>query len=130
LAVTTEARSDVLPDTPSLNDFVPGYDVSGWLGVGAPKGTPTDILDKLNKEINAGLGDPKVAARIAELGGRVLPGTPADFVALIAPETEKWAKVVKLSGANRTDQWRLPALDKRGAAQGQGQTEKESRGRR
>ena len=99
LAVTTATRLAILPDAPAMSDFVPGYEVSGWLGVGAPKATPTEIVDKLNKEINAGLADTKVAARVAGLGGRVLPGSPADFGMLIAQEIEKWAKVVKLSGA-------------------------------
>jgi tripartite-type tricarboxylate transporter receptor subunit TctC len=77
---------------------VPGYEASGWFGVGAPKGTPVEILDMLNKEINAALPDPKMKSRLADLGGTVLPGSPADFGKLIAEETEKWGKVVKFAG--------------------------------
>jgi tripartite-type tricarboxylate transporter receptor subunit TctC len=82
-----------------VGDFIPGYEASTWGGIGAPKGTPAEIIDKLNKEINAGLVDPKVKARLANMGSTALPGSPADFGKLIAEETEKWAKVVKLSGA-------------------------------
>jgi len=78
---------------------VPGYEASQWFGIGAPKNTPADIVDKLNREINAGLADPKIKARLADLGGTVLAGSPADFGKLIAEETEKWAKVVRFSGA-------------------------------
>ena len=99
LAVTTATRSEVLPDVPTVGDFVPGYEASVWYGVGAPKNTPAEIIDKLNKEINAALADPKIKARLADLGGTVLTGSPADFGKLIAEETEKWAKVVKFSGA-------------------------------
>ncbi len=99
LAVTTTTRSQVLPDVPVLADFVPGYEASAWFGVGVPTGTPADIVEKLNKEINAGLADPKIKARLADMGGMVLAGSPADFGKLIAEETEKWAKVVKYSGA-------------------------------
>ena len=99
LAVTTASRSDALPDIPTVGDFIPGYEASTWSGIGAPKGTPAEIIDKLNKEINAGLVDPKVKARLANMGSTALPGSPADFGKLIAEETEKWAKVVKLSGA-------------------------------
>jgi tripartite-type tricarboxylate transporter receptor subunit TctC len=95
LAVTTATRSEALPDIPTIGDFVPGYEVSVWLGVGAPKGTPAEIVDKLNREINAALADPKMKARLADLGGTVLPGSPADFSKLIADETEKWAKVIR-----------------------------------
>ena len=98
LAVTTATRSEVLPDIPTVGDFVPGYEASGWFGIGAPKNTPAEIVDKLNKEINAGLADPKMKARLADLGGTVLAGSPADFGKLIAEETEKWAKVVKFAG--------------------------------
>jgi tripartite-type tricarboxylate transporter receptor subunit TctC len=98
LAVTTAARSDALPDLPTVGEFVPGYEASPWWGVGVPKNTPADIIDKLNKEINAGLADPKMKARIADLGGTVLAGSPADFGRLIAAETEKWGKVVKFAG--------------------------------
>jgi tripartite-type tricarboxylate transporter receptor subunit TctC len=99
LAVTTATRLDVLPDLPTVADFVPGYEATSWFGIGAPKGTPPDIVDKLNKEINAGIADPTIKARLVDLGGTVLPGSPADFGKLIANETEKWAKVVKFSGA-------------------------------
>ena len=99
LAVTTATRSDVLPHIPTVGDFVPGYEASLMDGVGAPRNTPSEIVDGLNKEINAGLADPKLRTRLAELGGTMLPGSPADFGKLIAEETEKWAKVVKFSGA-------------------------------
>jgi tripartite-type tricarboxylate transporter receptor subunit TctC len=96
LAVTTAKRSEALPDLPTVGEFVPGYEASAVWGVGAPRNTPAEIVDKLNKEINAGLADPKIKARL-ELGGTVLPGSPADFGKLIAEETEKWAKVVKFA---------------------------------
>jgi len=92
LAVTTATRSEALPDIPTVGEFVPGYETSLWLGLGAPKGTPAAIVDKLNKAINAGLADPKIKARLADLGGTVLAGSPADFAELIAEETEKWGK--------------------------------------
>jgi len=95
LAVTTVTRSDALPDIPTVDEFVPGYEASSWFGVGAPKNTPPQIIDKLNKEINAGLADPKLRARLADLGGTVLPGSPADFGKHIAEETEKWGKVIR-----------------------------------
>ena len=95
LAVTTATRSEALPDIPTVGDFVPGYEASAWYGLGAPKNTPAEIIDKLNKEINAGLADPKMKARLADLGGTVLAGSPADFGKLIADETEKWAKVIR-----------------------------------
>jgi tripartite-type tricarboxylate transporter receptor subunit TctC len=95
LAVTTLARSDALPDVPSVADFVPGYEASAVGGFGAPKGTPQEIVDKLNAEINAALADPTIKARLADLGGTTLPGTPADFKKLIAGETEKWARVIR-----------------------------------
>jgi tripartite-type tricarboxylate transporter receptor subunit TctC len=98
LAVTTATRLEVLPNIPTVGEFLPGYAASGWQGVGAPKNTPTDIVDKLNKEINAGLADPKIKARMADLGGTVLAGSPADFGKLIAEETEKWARVIKFAG--------------------------------
>ena len=82
-----------------MGDFVPGYETSAWAGVGAPKNTPVEIIDRLNKEINAGLADPKINARVADMGGTALAGSPADFGKLIADETEKWGKVVKFSGA-------------------------------
>jgi tripartite-type tricarboxylate transporter receptor subunit TctC len=96
LAVTTAKRSEALPDLPTVGEFVPGYEASAVWGVGAPRNTPAEIVDRLNKEINAGLADPKIKARL-ELGGTVLPGSPADFGKLIAEETEKWAKVVKFA---------------------------------
>jgi tripartite-type tricarboxylate transporter receptor subunit TctC len=95
LAVTTTTRSDELPEVPTVNDFVPGYEASNWYGIGAPKGTPVEIIDKLNKEINAALGDPKMKARLADLGGTPLLGSPADFGKLIADETERWGKVIR-----------------------------------
>jgi tripartite-type tricarboxylate transporter receptor subunit TctC len=95
LAVTTAMRSDALPGIPTMGEFVPGYEASIWFGIGAPKKTPTEILDKLNKEINAALADPNMKARLADLGGTVLAGSPADFAKLIADETEKWSKVVR-----------------------------------
>jgi tripartite-type tricarboxylate transporter receptor subunit TctC len=99
LAVTTATRSEVLPDVPTVGEFVPGYEASAWYGLGAPKATPAEIIDKLNKEINAALADPKMKARLADLGGTALLGLPVDFGKLIAEETEKWGKVVKFSGA-------------------------------
>jgi tripartite-type tricarboxylate transporter receptor subunit TctC len=99
LGVTTTARAAALPDVPSLSEFVPGYEASGWFGLGAPKNTPVEIVDALNKATNAILTDEKVRARLADLGGTVLTGSPADFGKLIAAESEKWAKVVKFSGA-------------------------------
>ena len=99
LGVTTAMRSEVLPDIPTISDFVPGYEASGSYGIGVPKGTPVDIVDRLNKETNAGLADSKLRARLADLGAIVLPGSPADFGKLIADETEKWRKVIKFSGA-------------------------------
>ena len=99
LAVTTAARADALPGVPTVAETVPGYEASAWFGLGAPKGTPAEIVDKLNAAVNAGLADPKLKARLADLGGTMLTGTPADFGKLIAAETEKWAKVVKFSGA-------------------------------
>jgi tripartite-type tricarboxylate transporter receptor subunit TctC len=99
LAVTTAMRSLALPDTPTVGEFVPGYEASSCFGVGAPINTPAEIVDKLNSEINAALADPKINARLMDLGGTVLASSPADFGRLIADETEKWAKVVKFSGA-------------------------------
>src|SRR5262249_32343201 len=95
LAVTTATRSETLPDIPTVGEFVPGYEASQWFGIGAPKNTPTEIVDKLNNEINAGLADPKMKARLAELGGTALAGSSADFRKLIADETEKWGKVIR-----------------------------------
>jgi tripartite-type tricarboxylate transporter receptor subunit TctC len=98
LAVTTTMRSDIFPDIPSLGDFVPGYEASVWYGVGAPRNTPAAIVERLNSEINAALADPQISARLRELGGMVLSGSPADFGKLIADETVKWAKVVRFAG--------------------------------
>jgi tripartite-type tricarboxylate transporter receptor subunit TctC len=95
LAVTTAAQSEVLPDTPTLSGVLPGFEASFWAGFGAPKSTPTEIVDNLNKAINAGLADPEIKSRLAELGGTMLVGSPADFGKLIAAETEKWAKVIR-----------------------------------
>jgi tripartite-type tricarboxylate transporter receptor subunit TctC len=98
LAVTTATRSDALPDIPVMSDSVPGYEASAWIGIGAPKNVPGEIIDRLNGEINLALADPKVKARFAELSATVLPGSPADFARLISQETEKWAKVIRLTG--------------------------------
>jgi len=95
LAVTAGARLEVLPDIPTVGDFVPGYEASGFAGIGAPKSTPVEIIEKLNSAINAGLADPKLKARLAELGGIVLAGSPVDFGKLIAAETQKWTKVIR-----------------------------------
>src|SRR5215813_2439177 len=95
LAVTTATRSEALPDIPSVGEFVPGYEASVWFGLGAPNGTPAEIIDKLNQETNAALADPKIKGRLAESGGKALAGSPADFGKLIADETEKWGKVVR-----------------------------------
>jgi tripartite-type tricarboxylate transporter receptor subunit TctC len=95
LAVTTTIRSEALPDIPALGEILPGFETSAWIGVGVPKDTPAEVIDTLNKEINAGLADPKIKARIAELSGMVFAGSPADFGKLIAAETEKWAKVIR-----------------------------------
>jgi tripartite-type tricarboxylate transporter receptor subunit TctC len=99
LAVTTAMRSEALRDVPTLAEFVPGYEASALFGIGAPKNPPAEIVDKLNREINAALADSKMRTRLADLGGMMLAGSPADFGKLIAEETEKWAKVVKFSGA-------------------------------
>jgi tripartite-type tricarboxylate transporter receptor subunit TctC len=98
LAVTTATRAEALPDIPTMGEFVPGYEASNWYGVGAPKNTPVEIIDKLNREINAALADPKIKPWAADMGGTVLPGSPARFGKLIVDETEKWAKVVKFAG--------------------------------
>jgi len=95
LGVTTAKRSDALPDVPTVAETVPGYEASAWFGMGVPKGTPAEIVDKLNKGVNAALQDEKVKARLADLGGILIPGTPADFGKVIAEETDKWAKVIK-----------------------------------
>jgi len=99
LAVTTAARSQALPDLPSIAEFVPGYEASAWFGMGAPRNTPAAIVDRVNAEINACLADPKLKARLADLGGIALTGSPAEFASLIRDETAKWAQVVKFSGA-------------------------------
>jgi tripartite-type tricarboxylate transporter receptor subunit TctC len=95
LAVTTETRSEALPQIATVAEFVPGYEASGWFGIGAPKSTSSEVVRQLNKEINASLADPKMKARIADLGGDVLALSPADFGKLIPEETEKWAKVIR-----------------------------------
>lgn len=97
--MTAATRTETLPDLPAVAEFVPGYEATAWFGAGAPRSTPVEIINKLNGEINACLADPKLKARIAELGGIAITGSPADFGRLIAEETEKWAKVVKFSGA-------------------------------
>jgi tripartite-type tricarboxylate transporter receptor subunit TctC len=91
-------RAEALPDVPPVADFVPGYEASQWYGFGAPKNTPPEIIEQLNKAVNAALDDPKMKARLADFGGTVMPGSPADFGKLIADETEKWGKVVKFAG--------------------------------
>jgi tripartite-type tricarboxylate transporter receptor subunit TctC len=98
LGVTTEERSKVLPDVPAVAEVVPGYEASTWYGIVAPRGTPVEIIDKLNKEVNLGLADPNLLARIASLGGVPMVKTPAEFGAFIAAETAKWAEVVKKAG--------------------------------
>jgi tripartite-type tricarboxylate transporter receptor subunit TctC len=98
LAVTTALRSEALPDVPTVAAYVPGFEASAWFGIGAPKGTPAEIVGRLNREINAGLVDPKLRARLVDLGGMLIAGPPAQFGKLIADETEKWAKVVKFAG--------------------------------
>jgi tripartite-type tricarboxylate transporter receptor subunit TctC len=95
LAVTTATRSEALPDIPTVGEFVPGYEASVWFGLGAPNGTPAEIIDKLNQETNAALADPKIKGRLAESGGKALAGSPADFGKLIADETEKWGNVIR-----------------------------------
>jgi tripartite-type tricarboxylate transporter receptor subunit TctC len=98
LAVTTVTRSETLPDVPAMAEFLPGYEASAWFGVGAPRSTPPEIINRLNQEINASLADPRIKARLADLGGTVLVGSPADFGRLIADETAKWGEVIKLTG--------------------------------
>jgi tripartite-type tricarboxylate transporter receptor subunit TctC len=93
--VTSATRWEVLSDIPTVAEFVPGYEASTWFGIGAPEKTPAEIVDKLNKEVNAGLTDPKMIARLADLGGLPIPLTPAEFRKFIAEETEKWAKVIR-----------------------------------
>jgi tripartite-type tricarboxylate transporter receptor subunit TctC len=98
LAVTTATRSPLLPDVPTVGDFVPGYDTSAWYGIGAPRNTPKEVIDRLNAEINAGLSDPKIRARLSETGGTVVGLSPTEFGKLFAEEVERWAKVVKFAG--------------------------------
>jgi tripartite-type tricarboxylate transporter receptor subunit TctC len=98
LAVTTASRLEALPDIPTIGEFVPGYEASGWTGIGAPKSTPPDIIEKLNREINAALANPDFRARLVDLGAIVLAGSSADFKKHIADETAKWAKVIKVAG--------------------------------
>ena len=100
LAVTTDKRSAALPDVPTVAETVPGYEASAWFGMGVPKGTPADVVDKLNKAVNEALQDPKMITRLAELGGAPMPGTPADFGKLMAAEVAKWKKVVEFSGVS------------------------------
>ena len=95
--MTTATRWEGLPDLPAMGDFVPGYEASSVFGLGAPRTTPAEIIDRLNREINAGLADAKMKAQLVELGGTVLPGAPADFSKLMAEETEKWGKVIKFA---------------------------------
>ena len=98
IAMTTQTRLDFLPDLPTVSEIVPGYEASGWLGIGAPSSTPRDVIDRLNREINAGLADHGLKAKLADLGLTPIIGSPADFGRLIAEETEKWGKVVKFAG--------------------------------
>ena len=98
LAVTTSTRSEALPDVPVIGDFLPGYEASAWAGIGAPKNTPAEIIDKLNRETNAGLADSKIKARLADLGGMVIPASPADCGKFIVEEIEKWGKVIRAAG--------------------------------
>jgi tripartite-type tricarboxylate transporter receptor subunit TctC len=95
LGVTSATRLEALPDLPPVADFVPSYEASSWYGIGAPRNTPAEIIDRLNKEINAGLAEPKIKARFADIGGTALPGSPADFAKVIAEDTEKWGKVIR-----------------------------------
>ena len=98
LAVTTAERASVLPDVPRISDFVPGYEASAWYGIGAPRDTPAEIVDTLNSEINAGLADPKIKARLVDLGGTVFTASPAAFGKFLADDVAKWAKVIKFAG--------------------------------
>jgi tripartite-type tricarboxylate transporter receptor subunit TctC len=98
LAVTTTTRQEVLPDVPAIHEFLPGYEASGWYGIAAPKDTPPEIVERLNKEVNAGLTDPKTKQRLADLGCLIIAGSPADFASFIAGETEKWARVIRTAG--------------------------------
>jgi tripartite-type tricarboxylate transporter receptor subunit TctC len=98
LAVTSAKRLDVLPDVPTMADFVPGYEATGFAGIGVPRGTPAEIIDLLNKELNAGLADEKIKTRIVELGGTVAGGTAAEFATIISEAIDKWSKVIKFAG--------------------------------
>ncbi|HEY9360491.1 MAG TPA: tripartite tricarboxylate transporter substrate-binding protein, partial [Xanthobacteraceae bacterium] len=98
LAVTTATRSEALPEVPTVAETVPGYEASAFFGMAVPKGTPPEIVDKLNKEVNAALADANIKARLADLGGILIPGSPTDFGKVVADETEKWAKVIKAGG--------------------------------
>jgi tripartite-type tricarboxylate transporter receptor subunit TctC len=98
LAVTTLQRSDALPGIPSVSAYLPGYEASSWFGIAAPKDTPAEIVDSLNREANAGLADPTIKARLLDMGGMLLTGSPADFCKLIADETDKWGKVIREAG--------------------------------
>jgi tripartite-type tricarboxylate transporter receptor subunit TctC len=98
LAVCTIKRSEALPDIPTVGEFVPGFEASSWFGVAAPKGTPVEVIERLNREINAGLADPAIKTRLADMGGMPLPGSPVDFGKLISDETEKWSKVIHEAG--------------------------------
>jgi len=103
LAVTSAMRSAEFPDVPTVSEFLPGYEASAWFGVGAPKNTPVEVVDRLNKEINAGLTDPKVRARLADFGGASLAGSPEDFRKLIVDETDKWSRVIRSAGIKLVD---------------------------
>jgi tripartite-type tricarboxylate transporter receptor subunit TctC len=100
LAVTSATRSDALPGIPTLGEFLPGYEATGWFGIGAPKSTSSEVVDQLNKQINEGLADPKMKARFADLGGVPMPMMPAEFGKFIIDETEKWAKVIRAANIN------------------------------
>src|SRR5262249_17907547 len=100
LAITTEVRNEALPDVPVVADTVPGYEASAWFGIGAPKGTPASIVERINKSVNDALADPKMKLRLAELGGIPMSGTPAEFGKVMAAETAKWEKAVRFSGAS------------------------------
>ena len=102
LATTGATRAEALPDMPTVAEFVPGFETSAWYGLGAPRGTPADVVDKLNREINAGLADPRMRERFADLGGAPMPMAPADLTRLIADETEKWAKVIRKANLKPT----------------------------
>jgi tripartite-type tricarboxylate transporter receptor subunit TctC len=98
LGVTTTKRQEVLPDVPAIDEFLPGYEASGWYGISAPKDTPAEIIDRLNKEVNAGLTDPRTRQRLADLGCLIFGGSPADYGQFIAGEIEKWTKVIRAAG--------------------------------